>query len=120
MPSSRGSANGYDTDDTIVKDVKINGSSGKLFIREKDNFTQLVWADGEIHYLQRWNGSNWVTVSSGYKTTNYNSDYAEGAQRLSVTRGYYYRTMAKHQVIHNGVNDPSSPALSYSGSLLVN
>jgi len=40
----------YDTDDTIVKDVKINGSSGKLFIREKDNFTQLIWADGEIHY----------------------------------------------------------------------
>lgn len=28
---------GYDTDDTVVKDVAINGNSGKLFIRKKDN-----------------------------------------------------------------------------------
>jgi len=98
----------------------INNGDGTVSLTgysQANQFVDQIWVS---LYLQRWDGSNWVTVSSGYKTTVYNSDYAEGAQRLSVTRGYYYRTMAKHQVIHNGVNDPSSPASSYSTSVLVN
>lgn len=71
-------------------------------------------------YLQRWNGSQWVTISSGYKSTGYNTVSITGKQTLTVTPGYYYRTMGQHQCYNNGVYDPSQPAVSTSGYIYVN
>ncbi len=60
-----------------------------------------------------------VTVAGGYKTTEYSTYYASGQKWLSVQRGYYYRSMAQHQVINQGVHDPDPPATSTSNYILI-
>lgn len=70
-------------------------------------------------YLQRWDGSQWVTISGGYNATAYNTVSVTGKHNLTVTPGYYYRTMARHQCYNNGSYDPASPAVSTSGYIYV-
>ena len=48
--SDQGMGYGYDIQDTVVSDVTVGSHPGKQFYRQKDNFTQLIWADGEINY----------------------------------------------------------------------
>lgn len=46
----QGMGYGYDIQDTAVSDVTVGSHPGKQFYRQKDGFTQLIWADGEISY----------------------------------------------------------------------
>ncbi|WP_347491506.1 DUF4367 domain-containing protein [Desulfoscipio sp. XC116] len=41
---------GYDTDDTTVHDVLINGKPALLMIREKDHFASIAWDEGVMVY----------------------------------------------------------------------
>lgn len=54
-------------------------------------------------YLQRLEGSTWKDVSGGYRRTAYDSIDVTHAANVIAAPGYYYRTRAVHQVIHNGV-----------------
>jgi len=46
-------------------------------------------------YLQRWNGSDWVDVTSRiYK--NSASSYVSGSDLITVSKGYSYRCKAVH------------------------
>ncbi len=42
-------------------------------------------------YLQRWNGSNWVDVTSRTYSDS-NNFYVSGSTYITVQQGYYYRT----------------------------
>jgi hypothetical protein len=75
-----------------------------------------IWV---ILYLQRWNGSQWITVSNGYKSTGTNTPSITGKQTLTVTLGYYYRAMGNYQCYNNGIYDPSQPEVSTSGYIYV-
>jgi hypothetical protein len=70
-------------------------------------------------YLQKWNGSQWVDISSGYYQEKQNSIYVSASKNLNVTTGYYYRTRSEHQCIEGGVADPSNAAECISKSIYV-
>lgn len=69
-------------------------------------------------YLQRWDGSNWVDLTS-WPFENYNASKVEGKKALQVARGYYYRARAIHSLTHDGVTEPETPAKSYSSSIYI-
>lgn len=75
-----------------------------------------IWV---ILYLQQWNGSQWVTISNGYRATGNNTVSITGKQTLTVTPGHYYRTTGNHQCYNNGIYDPSQPKVSTSTSIYV-
>lgn len=70
-------------------------------------------------YLQRWNGSQWVDVSSGYYQEKQNSSYVSASRSYNVTAGYYYRTRSEHQCIKGGVADPSNAVECISKSIYI-
>ncbi|MBO8129823.1 MAG: DUF4367 domain-containing protein [Peptococcaceae bacterium] len=41
---------GYDTDDTTVRTISLNGNTAILMVREKDNWASLDWNEGSISY----------------------------------------------------------------------
>jgi hypothetical protein len=75
-----------------------------------------IWV---ILYLQQWNGSQWVTIAGGYKSSGTNTVSITGKQTLTVTPGFYYRAMGNHQCYNNGIYDPSQPEVSTSGYIYV-
>lgn len=51
-------------------------------------------------YLQQWNGSAWVNVTSRTYSAD-NSIEASGLSNISVSSGYYYRSSSTHSA-HDG------------------
>lgn len=66
-------------------------------------------------YLQKWDGSNWVTVVS-YPFENYSTDEVEGAYYYPVQRGYYYRAKGLHLARKGSVSEET---VSYSASIRI-
>ena len=54
-------------------------------------------------YLQRLEESTWKDVAGGYRRTVYDTIDVTHAVNVIAAPGYYYRTRAVHQVIHNGI-----------------
>jgi len=79
------------------------------------NATQSVDEISVELYLQKWNGSSWVTIQGPYYYVDYNKLSVDGDKGLQVARGYYYRTYAKHLVREGLVNEPGE---SWSQSVL--
>lgn len=55
-----------------------------------------------ISYLQREQGTTWITVDSVSKSAN-NASYVSVSKNVTVTGGYYYRTRSYHQSSTDGV-----------------
>jgi hypothetical protein len=96
-----------------------NNYDGTVSVLGKSEAVQIVDQIWVKVYLQQWNGSQWVDVTSGLRKDAYNTYYVSKGAVYSVPGGYYYRTKSQHQVIHNGIYDPSPPAVSYSGYIWV-
>lgn len=73
------------------------------------------YLDVEV-YLQRWNGSNWIDVTSRtYSNSSY--FYVRGSSSsITVTRGYYYRCRDVHHAQKAGSN---STQTSVTNTLLI-
>ncbi|WP_066632627.1 hypothetical protein [Desulfolucanica intricata] len=69
-------------------------------------------------YLQKWNGTTWVDITSGDYRENQNSNFVSIAKTYNLSSGYY-RVRAEHQCIENGTKDPSTPAVSFSDYLYI-
>lgn len=69
--------------------------------------------------LQKWTGSSWVDVNSGYRLDRYNTWIAEIFKEQPIQRGYYYRCKGEHQVIHDGYYDPNPPVVHYTDALWI-
>lgn len=94
----------------------IDNSNGNVAIAgETITYGTVDYLDVQV-YLQRWNGSDWVDVTSR-RYSNSASSYVTGSAKISVTRGYYYRCKG----IHNARNVGSSNYTknSVSGAILV-
>lgn len=63
-------------------------------------------------YLQRWNGSTWVDVTSRFYS-NSASDYVSGSDQISITSGNYYRCRAAHNA-QSGSNSNNTASTSSS------
>ena len=79
------------------------------------NATQTVDEISVELYLQQWDGSNWVTIQGPYYYVDYNKLTFDADKGLQVTRGYYYRTYAKHLVKEGLIEEKGK---SWSNSLL--
>lgn len=55
-------------------------------------------------YLQRWNGSNWVDLTSRTYSDS-NNLYVSGSTYITVQPGYYYRTRSVHTAQNSGNYD---------------
>lgn len=73
---------------------------------ETTTFGTVEYLDAKV-YLQRWNGSNWVDVTSRTYNSSYNF-YVSGSSYISVTGGYYYRTRSVHSAHDAGNYDGQS------------
>ena len=56
-------------------------------------------------YLQRLEGSSWVTVATLGPKTKYNANYVSNSKTYTVTRGYYYRVTGGHTVIKGSTSE---------------
>ncbi|XID92788.1 hypothetical protein ACF3MZ_30795 [Paenibacillaceae bacterium WGS1546] len=70
---------------------------------------------GITFYLQRWTGTDWVTVGSGQTTSGSNTNVHSSNFSRSTVAGYYYRIKTVHWVNHDGVYEDGE---KYTGSLL--
>ncbi|MGI6648639.1 MAG: hypothetical protein ACOX5W_06155 [Bacillota bacterium] len=68
--------------------VNISGLTGTA------GYGMVDYCDATV-YLQQWNGSSWVNVTSRTYSA-YNSIEASGFSNISVTGGYYYRSCSTH------------------------
>lgn len=58
-------------------------------------------------YLQRWNGSKWVDVTSRTYSDN-NTSYVSGSAQFNVTRGDSYRCRAVHTAKSGSTNQTTT------------
>lgn len=73
----------------------IDNSNGNVGILGKTlTYSNVDYLDVQV-FLQRWNGSNWVDVTSRTYSINTNS-YVSGSAIISATRGATYRCRAVH------------------------
>ncbi len=88
----------------------INNSNGNVAISgETMTYNAVNNLTAQV-YLQRWNGSNWVDVTSRTYSNN-GSSYVSGSDQLSVTRGYSYRCRAVHTA-QTGGNSETKTSVS--------
>lgn len=92
-----------------------DNSNGTVTIYgETTSYGTVDYLDVEV-FLQRWNGSSWVDVTSrSYSDNSY--FYVRGSSSITVTRGYSYRCRAVHHVQNAGSN---STQASVSSALFV-
>lgn len=92
-----------------------DNSNGTVTIYgETTSYGTVNYLDVEV-FLQRWNGSSWVDVTS--RTYSNNSYfYVRGSSSITVTRGYSYRCRAVHHVQNAG---STSTQTSVSNALFV-
>jgi hypothetical protein len=92
-----------------------DNSNGTVTIYgETITFGNVDYLDVEV-FLQRWNGSSWVDVTSRtYSDSSY--FYVRGSSSIAITRGYSYRCRAVH---HAQKADNNSTQTSVSNALLV-
>ncbi|PKM76120.1 MAG: hypothetical protein CVU90_14030 [Firmicutes bacterium HGW-Firmicutes-15] len=81
---------------------------------ETTTYGTVEYLDAKI-YLQRWNGSSWVDVTSRTYSASSNF-YTRGSSNISVTSGSYYRTRGIHNAHNAGNYDAQS---SVSDAILV-
>ncbi len=89
----------------IWKGISSLTDWGNLYVSfygSTDTFSKVDYLSGRT-YLQRWNGSRWVNVSSRLFYRE-NHTYAAGGRSLTVTPGLY-RVYTIHYADHNGVSD---------------
>jgi len=92
-----------------------DNSNGTVTIcGETNSYGTVDYLDVEV-FLQRWNGSNWVDVTSRvYSDRSY--FYVRGSSSITVYGGYSYRCRAVHHVQNAGSN---STQTSVSNALFV-
>jgi len=83
-------------DCTITDDSNGNVS----VLGETLTYSNVDYLDVQV-FLQRWNGSNWVDVTSRTYSRNSGS-YVSGSTTQSVARGYSYRCRAVHSARNAG------------------
>ncbi|MDI6710781.1 MAG: DUF6147 family protein [Bacillota bacterium] len=69
--------------------------------------------------LQRWDGSKWVDVNTGYRLDKYNAHTVQISKDQTIQRGNYYRCKGEHQVIHDGCYDPNPQVVQYTDAMLI-
>ncbi len=65
--------------------------------------------------LQRLYNGSWQNYGSSYTATRSNYFYVDISRDITIERGYAYRTMSIHTVIHNGKTETAFPI--YSGGM---
>jgi len=92
-----------------------DNSNGTVTIYgETTSYGTVNYLDAEV-FLQRWNGSSWVDVTS--RTYSNNSYfYVRGSSIITVAKGYSYRCRAVHHAQNAGNN---STQTSVSSALFV-
>ncbi len=92
-----------------------DNSNGTVAIYgETTSYGTVDYLDVEV-FLQRWNGSNWVDVTSRtYSDSSY--FYVRGSSSITVAKGYSYRCRAVHHAQNAGSN---STQTSVSNALFV-
>ncbi len=76
---------------------------------ETSTFGTVEYLDAQV-YLQRWNGSSWVDVTSRTYSDSYTVNVS-GSSYISVAGGYYYRTRSVHNA-HNAGNYDAQSSVS--------
>lgn len=94
------------TSSTLIKQWNctiINNSKGNITISgETLTYGTVDYLDVKV-YLQRWNGSWWVDVTS--RTYSISSNlYVSGSSQFTVSKGYSYRCRAVHTARTAGSN----------------
>lgn len=74
--------------------IEDNGDGSVYIMGETKTWANVAYLDATI-YLQRWNGSAWVDVTSRPYVKS-NSSSVSGSSKISVTRGFYYRARGVH------------------------
>jgi hypothetical protein len=74
--------------------IEDNGDGSVYIMGETRTWANVAYLDATI-YLQRWNGSAWVDVTSRPYVKS-NSSSVSGSSKISVTRGFYYRARGVH------------------------
>ncbi|CDX02740.1 hypothetical protein DesLBE_4841 [Desulfitobacterium sp. LBE] len=77
-----------------------NNGNGNISISGDTSTYYPVTEVGLTLNLQYLSNGNWYTLQS-YSYTANNTSYKSGGQKLSVSRGYYYRVLAEHTA-YNG------------------
>jgi hypothetical protein len=95
--------------------IEDNGDGSVYIMSETRTYATVAYLDATI-YLQRWNGSEWVDVTSRPYVKS-NSSSVSGSSKISVTRGFYYRTRGVHTAQDGG---SYSSQASLSQALLIN
>lgn len=72
-----------------------NNGNGNISISGDTSTYSPVTEIGLTLNLQYLSNGNWYTLQS-YSYTANNASYKSGGQKLSVSRGYYYRVLAEH------------------------
>jgi hypothetical protein len=94
--------------------ISDNHNSTVTIMGSTTAYNSINYLDATV-YLQRWNGSQWVDVTSRtYSRTS--SSTVSGSSYVSVTKGYYYRTRCIHTAINSSYKETQS---SVSSSILV-
>lgn len=81
---------------------------------ETVSYHTVDYLDVEV-FLQRWNGSNWVDITSRFYSDS-SSIYVRGSSIITVTSGYSYRCRAVHHVRNAG---STSTQTSFSSPLFI-
>lgn len=91
-------------------------SNGNVSIAgETLTYSNVDYLDVQV-FLQRWNGSNWVDVTSRtYSRTS--GSYISGSTKLSVAKGYLYRCRAVHSARKAGSSNDSKTSVTSAISI---
>lgn len=103
---------------TVKADVQpdsllfIQDYSSSIFINSNNNVVITGWTRtfssvNEVSatiYLQRWNGSHWVTIAS-WRGSSTNDRYAIVSREVIPAKGYYYRVAALHEAKQGSVTE---------------
>jgi hypothetical protein len=89
----------------------IDNSNGNVAISgETITYETVDYLDVQV-YLQRWNGADWVDVTSR-TYSNSSSSYVSGSDIISVSRGYSYRCRAIHTAQTAGSSNSTKTSVS--------
>lgn len=94
----------------------ISASTGSVSVSAATTAVTTVDSIGITVYVQKWNGSNWETVGSGYTLGGNNASSYSNSVSKSVASGFYYRARTIHWVIENGTYEDGE---KFTSSVLV-
>ncbi|MGC7869994.1 hypothetical protein ACPUYX_00530 [Desulfosporosinus sp. SYSU MS00001] len=93
----------------------VNNGDGTINISGWTSTYSAVTQIGLQLNLQYLSGGQWYTLNT-YSYYKPNASYVYGGQLLAVSKGYYYRVVAKHSSLNGSL---SESGLSYSEDLYV-